>query len=56
MTRSGQVVSLPFDLRLSFARFVARTQMADVRRYCIAPVSPVVIEIHRDTFVTSDLA
>ena len=38
MSRGGGVVSLPYDLRVSFARFLARSQMSNVRRYCIAPV------------------
>ena len=38
MSASGSVVSLPFDLRVPFARFVARTNLHSTRRYCIAPV------------------
>ena len=38
MSRSGSVVSLPFDLRVPFARYVARTHIHSIRRYCIAPV------------------
>ena len=38
MSRSGSVVSLPFDLRVPFARYVARTNLHSTRRYCIAPV------------------
>ena len=38
MCKSGQVVSLPFDLRVGFARYVARAQIASVKRYCIASV------------------
>lgn len=38
MTRGGGVVSLPYDLRIPFARFLARAQIDSMRRYCIAPV------------------
>ena len=38
MSRSGSVVSLPFYLRVPFARYVARTHIQSIWRHCIAPV------------------
>ena len=38
MTRSGGVVSLPYDLRVHFARFLARAQISNMKRYSISPV------------------
>ena len=38
MSRSGSIVSLPHDLRVPFARYVARTNIQSIRRYCISPV------------------
>ena len=38
MTRSGGVVSLPYDLRVPFARFLARAQVTNIKRYSISPV------------------
>ena len=38
MSRSGRVVSLPFDLRVGFARYVARANISAIKRYAIAPV------------------
>ena len=38
MTRSGGVVSLPYDLRVPFARFLARAQVTNLKRYSISPV------------------
>ena len=38
MTRGGRVVELPYDLRMGFARFLARCKITNFRRYCIAPV------------------
>ncbi len=39
MTKGGRVVRLPYDLRVGFARFLARSKITSLRRYCIAPVS-----------------
>ena len=39
MTRGGGVVSLPYDLRVAFARLLSRAQLTRMKRYCIAPVS-----------------
>ena len=39
MNKSGDVICLPFDLRVPFARYIARTKINSMRRYCIAPVS-----------------
>ena len=38
MTRSGGVVSLPYDLRVPFARSIARAQISHMKRYSISPV------------------
>ena len=38
MTRSGNVVYLPFDLRVPFARYVARSKITNLKRFNIAPV------------------
>ncbi len=38
MTRGGKVVGLPYDLRVTFARFLARSRISSLKRYCIAPV------------------
>ena len=38
MTRSGDTVSLPFDLRVSFARYLARTRPGQFKRYCFGKV------------------
>ena len=39
MSKSGDVTCLPFDLRVPFARYIARTKTNNMRRYCIAPVN-----------------
>ena len=38
MTRSGNVVFLPFDLRIPLARYVAKSKISQLRRYSVAPV------------------
>ena len=38
MTRSGNVVFLPFDLRIPLARYVAKSKITNLRRYNVAPV------------------
>ncbi|TRY62517.1 hypothetical protein TCAL_00386 [Tigriopus californicus] len=38
MTRGGNVVSLPYDHRVLFARFLVRSQLSNVKRYCIGSV------------------
>ena len=38
MTRSGDVVSLPYDLRSQFARFIVRSKVTSVKRYCFGQV------------------
>ena len=38
MTRSGDTVSLPYDLRVPFARYLARTRLAPIKRYCFGKV------------------
>ena len=38
MTRSGHVVYLPFDLRVPFARYIARSKITNLKRFNIAPV------------------
>lgn len=38
MTHSGAVVRLPYDLRVSFARFLARSRVTHMKRYSVAPV------------------
>ena len=38
MTRSGDTVSLPYDLRVPFARYLARTRLAQIKRYCFGKV------------------
>lgn len=35
MTRNGSIVSIPHDLRAPFARFVARNNITNIRRYSI---------------------
>ena len=38
MTRSGDVVSLPYDLRTQFARFLVRTKINQLKRYSFGKV------------------
>ncbi|XP_064182546.1 eIF-2-alpha kinase GCN2 [Anguilla rostrata] len=38
MDHSGMLVSLPYDLRLAFARFVARNNVSNLKRYSIERV------------------
>jgi len=38
MDTSGMLLHLPFDLRLGFARYVVRRNIAHLKRYAIAPV------------------
>ena len=38
MTRSGDVVFLPFDLRIPLARFITRRRINQLKRYSISPV------------------
>ncbi|XP_010572498.1 PREDICTED: eukaryotic translation initiation factor 2-alpha kinase 4 isoform X2 [Haliaeetus leucocephalus] len=38
MDQSGMLVMLPYDLRISFARFVARNNISNLKRYCIERV------------------
>ena len=38
MTRSGDTVSLPYDLRVPFARYLARTRLTQIKRYCFGKV------------------
>ena len=38
MTRSGDVVSLPYDLRVPFARYLARLRTSQLKRYCFGKV------------------
>ena len=38
MTRSGDIVSLPYDLRTQFARYIVRTRLTQVKRYCFGKV------------------
>ena len=38
MTRSGNVVFLPYDLRIPLARYVAKSKISQLRRYSVAPV------------------
>ncbi|QQP56299.1 Eukaryotic translation initiation factor 2 alpha kinase 4 [Caligus rogercresseyi] len=38
MTRNGGVVSLPHDLRIHFARYLAKSNIHSLKRYCISPV------------------
>jgi len=38
MTRGGDVVSLPFDLRVSWARYVARLRLTQAKRFCVKRV------------------
>ncbi|KAF7201992.1 eIF-2-alpha kinase GCN2 isoform X1 [Nothobranchius furzeri] len=38
MDHSGMLVTLPFDLRMAFARFVARNNITQLKRYCIERV------------------
>ena len=38
MTRSGDTVSLPYDLRIPFARYLARTRLVQMKRYCFGKV------------------
>ncbi|XP_039525315.1 eIF-2-alpha kinase GCN2 isoform X2 [Pimephales promelas] len=38
MDHSGMLVSLPYDLRLAFARFVARNNISNLKRYSIERV------------------
>ncbi|XP_038072297.1 eIF-2-alpha kinase GCN2-like isoform X2 [Patiria miniata] len=38
MTHSGGLVSLAYDLRIPFARFVARNNVTNLKRYCIERV------------------
>ncbi|XP_074184019.1 eIF-2-alpha kinase GCN2 isoform X3 [Rhinolophus sinicus] len=38
MDHSGMLVTLPFDLRVPFARYVARNNISNLKRYCIERV------------------
>ena len=38
MTRSGDVVSLPYDLRTQFARFLVSTKINQLKRYSFGKV------------------
>ncbi|XP_052767751.1 eIF-2-alpha kinase GCN2-like isoform X2 [Mya arenaria] len=38
MDHSGRLVSLPFDLRMPFARYISRTNVNYIKRYCIDKV------------------
>uniref|UniRef100_A0A8C5X3B0 eIF-2-alpha kinase GCN2 n=1 Tax=Malurus cyaneus samueli TaxID=2593467 RepID=A0A8C5X3B0_9PASS len=38
MDHSGMLVMLPYDLRIPFARFVARNNVTNLKRYCIERV------------------
>jgi len=38
MDHSGMLVMLPFDLRIPFARYVARNNILNLKRYCIERV------------------
>ncbi|XP_066486754.1 eIF-2-alpha kinase GCN2 isoform X2 [Tiliqua scincoides] len=38
MDHSGMLVMLPYDLRIPFARFVARNNITNLKRYCIERV------------------
>ena len=38
MTRSGDIVSLPYDLRIQFARYLVRTKLTQLKRYCFGKV------------------
>ena len=38
MTRSGDIVSLPFDLRTQFARYLVRAKLTQLKRYCFGKV------------------
>uniref|UniRef100_A0A7M4FRA4 eIF-2-alpha kinase GCN2 n=1 Tax=Crocodylus porosus TaxID=8502 RepID=A0A7M4FRA4_CROPO len=38
MDHSGMLVMLPYDLRIPFARFVARNSISNLKRYCIERV------------------
>ncbi|XP_069510004.1 eIF-2-alpha kinase GCN2 [Ambystoma mexicanum] len=38
MDHSGMLVTLPYDLRTPFARFVARNNVSNLKRYCIERV------------------
>uniref|UniRef100_A0A8D0FWA2 non-specific serine/threonine protein kinase n=1 Tax=Strix occidentalis caurina TaxID=311401 RepID=A0A8D0FWA2_STROC len=38
MDHSGMLVMLPYDLRIPFARFVARNNISNLKRYCIERV------------------
>ena len=38
MTRSGNVVYLPFDLRVPLARYVVRSKITNLKRFNIATV------------------
>ncbi|XP_075049500.1 eIF-2-alpha kinase GCN2 [Mixophyes fleayi] len=38
MDHSGMLVTLPYNLRIPFARFVARNNVTNFKRYCIARV------------------
>ena len=38
MTRSGDVVLLPYDLRVPFARYLARLKTCQLKRYCFGKV------------------
>ncbi|XP_039598215.1 eIF-2-alpha kinase GCN2 [Polypterus senegalus] len=38
MDHSGMLVNLPYDLRIPFARFVARNHITNIKRYCIERV------------------
>ncbi|XP_040575688.1 eIF-2-alpha kinase GCN2 [Lepeophtheirus salmonis] len=38
MTRNGGVVTLPHDLRIHFARYLAKSNIHCLKRYCISPV------------------
>ncbi|XP_075388029.1 eIF-2-alpha kinase GCN2 [Tenrec ecaudatus] len=38
MDHSGMLVMLPFDLRIPFARYVARNNIVNLKRYCIERV------------------
>ena len=38
MTRSGDIVSLPYDLRIQFARYLVRTKLTQLKRYSFGKV------------------
>ena len=43
MTRSGDIVSLPYDLRIQFARYLVRTKLTQLKRYSFGKVKTYLI-------------